>query len=359
MIADYKRFYYETYLDCYFLGDNKEIILYKHFNKGLLESFHCIMKATLDESNSLKDKIIVYKTSNEINDFVPISDDKIFIVECYFFEIPKQYIHFLLIKSLKTDNSYKIPTIFNYDKNVNLKVKFFKEKNILIIIDHFSKKAIYFFKFNEAMKNYQFFLKLSIDNLFKINVLNKKAFIIAINDCLLFYVVNSFKIKKKLYYDDEEEIDDNNINEENEDEDEDEYEYEYEYIDTEGNYKNELSESNDISSCLSNDKKYLAVSNLEGRLYIYNTKNFKKEKIKKFRNFIFSFLPSYIYNQNELEKINTIKIHNIKPISNFFVLSIEYAFSKENQNIEYKNGLIPLKKFGKIWQFEYILDNLF
>ena len=70
---------------------------------------------------------------------------------------------------------------------------------------------------------------------------------------------------------------------------------------------------------------------MEGRLFIYNTKSFKKEKIIKFRNFEFSFVPFKSYDENELEHINTLKINSIKPISNFFILNIDYAYEKNSK----------------------------
>ena len=94
---------------------------------------------------------------------------------------------------------------------------------------------------------------------------------------------------------------------------------------------------------------------MEGRLFIYNTKSFKKEKIIKFRNFEFSFVPFKSYDENELENINTLKINSTKPVSNFFILNIDYAYEKNNV-IKIKKGLIPLKKTGKIWKFAFILD---
>ena len=330
------KLYYEIHLyKCFFLNDNKELIYFKHF--------YSIKKAKLDESNNLKDKIIIFKDT-QINDYVPISDDQLCIIYNKLDSHEQKYKKVILIKSLKNDNFYEIPTFYEYN-DYKVLVKFFKEKNQLIIFDYANN--IYFWKFNEHIQTYQFFLKLFIDKNFEFNILNANTFIISTNDCLLFYDANTLKIKKKIYFDDEEEIDENN-------EDKDEYEYDVD-VGTEGNYENEVSKKNSFSSCLSNDKKYLAISNMQGRLFIYNTKNFKKEKIKKFQNFRFSFLPFYSYNKKELEKINTIKICYIKPVSNFFALGIDYVFTINNK-IEYDRDLVPLKKIGKIWEFGFFVE---
>ena len=352
MIED-KQLYLATQyhiLKYYFLNNNKEIIYYEHFLY--------IKLAKLDESNSLKDEIILFNDTR-INDFVPISDDKICIIYNKAIspieneENKKKYKIFMLIKSLKNDKNdelYEIPIDCIYDLR-RLRVKYFKEKNQLIIID-IKLYRISLWNFNEDIQRYQFFLKLCIDKQFEIDILNKNTFIISTNDCLLLYDANTLKIKKKIYYDDEEEINENN-NIKNEDENEDEYEVD---VGTEGNYVNEISKTEFFTSCLSNDKNYLTII-IEGRFYIYNTKNFKKEKIKKFQNFLFSFLPFYSYSNEELEIINTLHIYDIEPVSNYFILHIRYVSENNNNKLYYKYGLIPLKKIGKIWKFSLFMIN--
>lgn len=49
------------------------------------------------------------------------------------------------------------------------------------------------------------------------------------------------------------------------------YEGNYEYKEGIKLYRDEKK----LKTCLSNDKRYLAISNIKGRLFIYNTKNFK------------------------------------------------------------------------------------
>lgn len=337
-LLDYKI----KFKKCFFFKDNKEIIYLRNGN---------IIKAKLDESNSLKDEIILFESKHlkkHLVDFVPISDDKV----CIIYNLIGKENNTILIKSLKDNITYEIPNFYNCDNYKNLEVIFFQEKNQIIIIDNFLH-SLHFWKFNEDINNYTLFFKLFICQQFKINILNKNTIIIAIKDCLLVYDTNSFRIKRKIYYDDEEkeiEEENNNIN----NEDEDEYD---EDIGTQGNYINDLAENKCISSCLSEDKKYLIVSNINGRLIIYNTKNFKKEKIKKFKNYIFDFETSYQYSEEELEKIDTIRmIDNIKVFDNFFILRMEYAISSKNHILNYKKGLIPLKKIGKIWKFQYLLD---
>ena len=110
-----------------------------------------------------------------------------------------------------------------------------------------------------------------------------------------------------------------------------------------------------LKTCLSNDKKYFAISNNKGRLFIYNTKDFKREKIKKFENYHCFNIPSYSNFDEELKKLNTIRICKIFAFKNFFLLKIEYAFT-ENKNLKYKGGLIPLKKEGNIWEFKNFIN---
>lgn len=185
MKIDVDQFYYEIYFKkCYLINDKKEIIYY-----DLKKS---IVIAKLDKPYSLKDKIIFFN-NDKINDFVPISDGKIWII--YSIENAK----FILIKSLKNNDFYEIPIIHNYYSN--LQVKFFKEKNQLIIIDY---KTLYFWKFKENIQTYQFSSKLSFEQDFVFNILNKKTFIISTNDCLILYNANTLNIQKKIYYDDEE-----------------------------------------------------------------------------------------------------------------------------------------------------------
>lgn len=330
-IEDIDQFCYEIFFKkLYYLNNKKEVIYYDYISS--------IVIAKPDRPYSLKDKIKFFNFP--IDDFVPISDENICII--YRNNILENT-KYIIIKSLKNNNNfYQAITHKHYEI---LQVKFFKEKNQLILIQ---SRDLYIWKFNENLQTCQFSSKLTFDKKFVFNILNKKTFIISTDDCLLLYNSNTLTIKKKIYYDDEE-IDENNINIEEEDED----------IGTEGNYLNQQSQNNILSSCLSKDKKYLAISSSEGRLLIYNTKNFKKEKIKKFKNYSISYLPSYSYNKTELEEINTIKINNIKPVSNFFVLDISYIFEKNSISINYRRNFIPLRKIGNIWNFGFFVNKPF
>jgi len=59
-----------------------------------------------------------------------------------------------------------------------------------------------------------------------------------------------------------------------------------------------------------------------------------------------------------LEKINLFQIYDIKVVREIFILNITYSFKIKDIK-EYKSGLIPLKNFGKIWKFSFILDKEF
>ena len=144
MNLDVAQFCCEIFLKkFYFLDDKKEKIIYYNNTDSIVID-------KLDNS-ILNDKITFFYDEN-INDFVPISDDKICII--YTIRNEKKD-KIMLIKSLKNNNSYKIPIIHKFIDN--LQVKFFKEKNQLILIDY---RALYFWKFNNNIQTFQFFFKI-------------------------------------------------------------------------------------------------------------------------------------------------------------------------------------------------------
>ena len=99
---------------------------------------------------------------------------------------------------------------------------------------------------------------------------------------------------------------------------------------------------------LTNDKNYLSVS-LEDTLLIYNTENFKKEKIEKYFN-----EDSLINDLDENDKslLNSRTVLKILPYKNFFLILFSgYSYWPHSRSIEDYKYLRTFKKFGDEWRY--------
>ena len=296
------------------LNNELKYIVYERRNR--------IEIASINESYKLINNIIMIEKSNFgfnqnnqriiVIDYTLIKDDKICALcskalNLYYLKSSE---YFIIIKSLINQNYYEIP--LNYNNQGLLEIKFYKKRNQLIII---GDKILSFWKYIESSGRYQFFSQIKFDTNFKIKILNKNIIIISTNECLLLLDSNSFKIKREIFYNDEEEN--------NEEEEIGEFEGNYEYDEEDIIYNTQ--QEREIKICFSNDKKYLAISNNWGRLLIYDTKNFYKQKIKKYENYNIFKIPSHLNQEKEFKKINTILISDIYAVNDYFVLKIRYA----------------------------------
>ena len=338
-----------NFLKILFLNNNsKEIIYIKRIIWGfaLPRTNYYIQLAEFDQSYNLTEKKNIFSLKsdnsnpNNIEDYAIINGDQVCILYSELDKRSKTIFQRLLIKSIRNDNFYEIPL----NQKISFSsVEFFKERNQLIIIGN---NKLYCWKYIESSQKYQFVSKIEFDTEFKLKILNKNTIILTTEEGLLLLNANSFRIKRKIFYDDEDE----EATVENEDEDEID-------VGNEGNYEYRIGtityykEETQIKMCLSNDKKYLAVSNSSGRLLIYDTKNYRKEKIKKYENYYIPSIPFGLDFEEEMKKINTILISGIYAVKNYFALKIRYAI-QFYENRKYKYDLVLLKKEGNIWKFK-------
>ena len=337
------------FLKILFLNNNSKEIIYleKTISKIFpFSSYYSIVLAEFDESYKLTDKINIFYLStdyiknNGIEDYAIVNGDQICILYSESYETFQR----LLITSIRNYIFYEIPL----NKKLSFSsVEFFKERNLLIIIGN---NKLYCRKYIESSQKYQFVSKIEFGTEFKLKILNKNTIILSTDEGLLILDANSFRIKRKIFYDD---VDEEAIKE---DEDDDEID-----VGNEGNYeyREEITyyykEETQIKMCLSNDKKFLAVSNSSGRLLIYDTRNYRKEKIKNYENYNIPSIPFGLNFEEEMKKINTILISGIYAVKNYFVLTIRYAI-QFYENRKYKYDLALLEKEGNIWKFKNCLD---
>jgi len=114
------------------------------------------------------------------------------------------------------------------------------------------------------------------------------------------------------------------------------------------NVENGKIDEYEYKVCLTNDKNYLSVS-LEDTLLIYNTKNFKKEKIEKYIN-----EDSLRNDLDEYDKglLNSRTVLKILPYKKFFLILFSgYHYWPYTGDIEDHKNLRTFKKFGDEWRY--------
>ena len=314
--------------------------------------------ALLDTNKHIKKIIPFYPEffKFKIIDVILSFNDKLCIL--YIYEhIAKTYILILNINNHYyedlTNNKLiekKIYSNFSIFPNSVTEAKMEIKKNKLIIL---SNNNLYFLDFIPGKKNFQISFSFTLSNPKKIKndnsyeeedkeeeeenqeeesekdddtkkesekikdfLIFKKNTILVFTDKYFFIMdIKSSKIKKYIFYDN---VENGKI---------DEYEYKV---------------------GLTNDKNYLSVS-LEDTLLIYNTENFKKEKIEKYFN-----EDSLINDLDENDKslLNSRTVLKILPYKNFFLILFSgYSYWPHSGSIEDYKYLRTFKKFGDEWRY--------
>ena len=305
--------------------------------------------ALLDTNKHIKKIIPFYPEffKFKIIDVILCFKDKLCIL--YIYEhIAKTYILILNINNNKLieEKIYSNFSIFPYSVNdAKMEIK----KNKLIIL---SNNKLYFLDFIPDKKKFQISYTFTLSNPKKQNdnsyeeedkeeeeenqeeesekdddtkkeyekikdflIFKKNTILVFTNKYFFIMDINSSKIKKYIFYDN---VENGKI---------DEYEYKV---------------------GLTNDKNYLSVS-LGDTLLIYNTKNFKKEKIEKYFN-----KDSLLNDLDEYNKslLNSRTVLKILPYKNFFLILFSgYSYWPHSGSIEDYKNLRTFKKFGDEWRY--------